>query len=326
MKYSAIILCLIVATINRGSAQTMVPLRANDITLSTALITSAKELPAGVRFVSTSLVEPSKGNPKDVRKTLSIVYHRATNSTYEVVVNTSAKTIESIKKIDGVQPMVMLDEYTMLDSIVRAYPAWQNAMRKRSINNLDDVIVDSWSAGAVRILGNESARLLRGVSYLRGKQVNFYGRPIEGVSVIVNMNTKRVVEFSDDGIVTMPPPSMELDRASNPLQRPVLNPQKKPLSKPDFTVSDAQEVSWQNWRFRFSMHPREGLVLHSVSYNDKGRQRPILHRMALSEMVVPYGDTSKNRIWRNAFDVVVYGKGMLTYPMDTTDDVPHGAR
>src|SRR6186713_1042394 len=51
-----------------------------------------------------------------------------------------------------------------------------------------------------------------------------------------------------------------------------------------------QEVRWQKWRFRYAMHPREGLILHTVSYDDQGRLRPILYRGSLSEMVVPYGD------------------------------------
>lgn len=33
--------------------------------------------------------------------------------------------------------------------------------------------------------------------------------------------------------------------------------------------------------------PYEGLVLHTVGYEDRGRVRPILHRASVSEMVVP---------------------------------------
>jgi primary-amine oxidase len=32
---------------------------------------------------------------------------------------------------------------------------------------------------------------------------------------------------------------------------------------------------------------REGLVLHGLSYDDGGKQRPVLHRASLVEMAVP---------------------------------------
>lgn len=34
-------------------------------------------------------------------------------------------------------------------------------------------------------------------------------------------------------------------------------------------------------------HCREGLVLHQLSYDDGGKQRPVLHRASLVEMAVP---------------------------------------
>jgi Copper amine oxidase, enzyme domain len=43
-------------------------------------------------------------------------------------------------------------------------------------------------------------------------------------------------------------------------------------------VRDGNLVRWQNWSFRFTLHPREGLVLHTVSWDDHGRARPVLYR------------------------------------------------
>ena len=40
---------------------------------------------------------------------------------------------------------------------------------------------------------------------------------------------------------------------------------------------DGPELTWQKWRFRFTVHPREGLVLHTVGYEDQGRIRSILY-------------------------------------------------
>jgi primary-amine oxidase len=61
-----------------------------------------------------------------------------------------------------------------------------------------------------------------------------------------------------------------------------------------------------------SLDPIDGLVLHRVAYRDGDRLRPILHRAALAEMVVPYGDPSANQHWRNSFDAGEAGIGRKT--------------
>jgi hypothetical protein len=90
-------------------------------------------------------------------------------------------------------------------------------------------------------------------------------------------------------------------------------------------VRDGNLVRWQNWSFRFTLHPREGLVLHTVSWDDHGRARPVLYRASLSEMVVPYGDPDGNWVWRNAFDEGEYGLGRLATPLEPSKDAPDPA-
>ena len=64
------------------------------------------------------------------------------------------------------------------------------------------------------------------------------------------------------------------------------------------------------------MHPIEGLVLHQIGYNDRGRLRPIIYRASLSEMVVPYGSTAMNHCWKNAFDAGEWGLGKMANSLD----------
>jgi len=79
---------------------------------------------------------------------------------------------------------------------------------------------------------------------------------------------------------------------------------------PSFEV-DGWAVTWQKWRLRVGFNPREGLVLHQVSYDDRGRVRPIMYRAALSEMVVPYGDASPTQWNKNVFDMGEVGMGLM---------------
>ena len=83
-----------------------------------------------------------------------------------------------------------------------------------------------------------------------------------------------------------------------------------------FTL-DGHLLSWQKWQMRVSMHPREGLVLHQIAYNDDGELRPICYRASMTEMVVPYGDPSPTQYFKNAFDSgEVGGLGRLTNSLE----------
>ena len=58
----------------------------------------------------------------------------------------------------------------------------------------------------------------------------------------------------------------------------------------------------RNWRFRLGFYPREGLVLHSVTYQDHGRRRPIVYRASVSEVFVTYTRPAADWLFRAAFD------------------------
>jgi primary-amine oxidase len=133
------------------------------------------------------------------------------------------------------------------------------------------------------------------------------------------------VDLVDSGALPLPPPSQDLDEASIGAQRVAPRPLVTTQPEGSSFELNGNEVRWQNWRFRYSFHPREGLVLHTVGYEDQGKLRPILYRGSLSEMVVPYGDTDTNWRWRSAFDVGEYGVGRLASPLEPGGDAPEYA-
>src|SRR5919108_677475 len=87
-----------------------------------------------------------------------------------------------------------------------------------------------------------------------------------------------------------------------------------PISEEEFMAAEevvGHEVRWQKWRLRIGFNAKEGLTLHEVGYEDRGRVRPIVHRASLSEMFVPYGDPAPTHINKNVFDMGEYGIGWL---------------
>ncbi|MFM7714785.1 MAG: tyramine oxidase, partial [Microcystis sp.] len=184
--------------------------------------------------------------------------------------------------------------------------------------------VDGWATGMMSEKEQASGkRLIRGVTYYKGKdRNNYYSAPIEGLSVTVDLNNRQVFEVQDTGIVPFSKANFDYDEKTlSPLQK-ALKPLR--IRQPQGTTFQIKgnEVSWQNWKFRYLMHPREGLVLYLVTYNDNGKDRMILYRAGLSEMLVPYSNTSREWAVRSAFDVGEYRFGWLSTPLDKGNDVP----
>jgi primary-amine oxidase len=126
----------------------------------------------------------------------------------------------------------------------------------------------------------------------------------------VDLDEMKVIAIEDYGVVPLPPEDANYspDVAGS---RPDIQPLEiRQPGGPSFTL-DGHELSWQKWRMRLGFTPREGLTLHRVSYRDQGRDRPILHRAAVVDMVVPYGDPRPTYFHRNAFDVGEFGIGTL---------------
>jgi primary-amine oxidase len=308
------------------------PLSKEEITATVDILKASGKVNNESRFSTIFLQEPSKAEVLNYktgstfrREAFAVIYERAANKTFEVVVDLNKKSLVSWKEITGVQPMFLIEDFLLTQQIVMNDPQWQAAMRKRGITNFKNTQIDAWAAGFFGTDSAKDARVARAVSYLNDGTKNAYARPIEGVVAYVNLNTKKVYRLVDTGVVAIPKETGELDMKSIGKMREAPKPLQ--IVQPNgasFEVN-GQEVRWQNWRFRFSMHPREGLILHTVGYEDNGKLRSILYRASLSEMVVPYGDPKAGWFFRNAFDEGEFGIGRLALSLEPKIDYPENA-
>ena len=131
----------------------LAPLTAAEIEAAASAVKAAKGLGETARFVYVSLYEPAKheviafeqGGPAPDRLVKVIIRERAEHATYEGVVKLPGGEVVGYKRVPGVQPSVMLEEFLAAEDIVRNDPRWQEAMRKRGITNFDLCMIDPWS-------------------------------------------------------------------------------------------------------------------------------------------------------------------------------------
>lgn len=300
------------------------PLTTEEILIATRTVKLEKKLSESYRFVSVSLYEPAKetalnytkGDPIK-RDAFLVIMDNKEGKTYEAIVSINQEKITSWEHIPGIQPSIMADEFLECEEVVKNDPEMQEAFMKRGITDFNLIMADPWSAGNFGIKEEEGKRIARTICWLKTHEHdNGYARPLSGLYAFVDLNKMEVMKVVDHGVVPFPPNDGAYAADSvSPLRDDI-----KPLDiiqpdGPSFTI-DGHEISWQKWKIRFGFNPREGLVLHTVSYNDKGTERPILYRASLSEMVVPYGDPDEPVSRNNAFDVGEYGVGMLANPLE----------
>lgn len=306
------------------------PLSADEIQTTFTVIEHAKNLADGTFFPVVKLSEPAKsdvlawspGQPFG-RKAFANVFDRGANKLYEAVVDLKSKQLVSWTLKPGAQPAVFGTEWGDADSLVHAYAPWKKAMRDRGIDP-KDVYVDVWAPGDLPAPGAPAGtRLLRAIAFYRGSLPNPYDRPIEGVVVTIDMNREKVVDFVDTGMK----PVNTTTSGSSATQRTDLKPLTvKQPDGPSFQIANGRDVTWQGWHFRVDYSMREGLILHQIGYaQNGGAVRPIIYRLSMAEIYVPYANPDPNWAWRSAFDVGEYNLGQYAEPLAKNVDVPENA-
>ncbi|HEY6624670.1 MAG TPA: primary-amine oxidase [Acidimicrobiales bacterium] len=300
----------------------LAPLTAEEIRAAVTAVRADGRVGKEARFATVTLDEPPKavlsafrpGDPVERRVHLVIV-PGPESTVIEAVVAVDAAAgaaIVSWVERSDVRPALLFEESMRAIRALKADPDWQEAMRRRDITDFDKVQIDPWPTGNFGRPEEENRRIARCLSYYREHTAdNGYARPIEGVIATVDAARGQVLEMLDYGIVPLP----EETGSYYPEDHEPLRTDLRPLEivqpeGPSFTV-ESNLVRWQRWSVRVSMDPHDGLVLHTIGYEDGGRVRPILHRASITEMVVPYGDPGPLHGWKNAFDVGEWGLGRM---------------
>lgn len=267
---------------------------------------------------------------------------------YEVICDLSTAEIVDFKLLsEGLQPSLHPEELGEAENALRKNSEVVSLARQVGVEP-ENLYADGWSIGYDDRfpLGQ---RIQQCLLYARkDEHENLYAHPMD-FSVVLDLNTHEVLSIdfgpvrSADGNDTIdgrPPSSMDItaqkalfnsnrERVKPPMESydylpelmaqdpkmPALREDLKPLNivQPDGVSYQLRgnEVSWQKWNFHVGYHPRDGLVISTVTYKDGNDIRPLFYRLSVAEMVVPYAETSFPHARKFAFDVGEYGMGTL---------------
>jgi len=294
------------------------PLSADEIAAAAEAVRRAHPELDGARFPLVRTDLPPKaavrgwdGTQPVPRGAFLVVYDRAGGATYEARVDLDAGELVGWTPVPGVQPSIMIEEIMELEAIVRKDPDAVAALARHGVTDLELLQIDPWSTGTLPIEGVDARRrVIRASAYVREFPTdNGYARPVGNLVFVIDCNAKTVAAIEEGEPIPLPPESGNYDVGSvGPLRTDLRPLEIHQPEGPSFTVL-GNVIEWQRWRLHVHVDPVEGLVLSDVSYLDGDRRRSILHRASISEMVVPYGDTSNDFYFRNVFDAGEYNLG-----------------
>jgi primary-amine oxidase len=313
-----------------GSAATdhpLTPLSADEIRTARRIVDANGLLGQDVRFVYVALDEPHKkivlafkpGDPID-RRARILLLDRATGQGVDVVVSVTEERVVSQAAVDGTangHVPILDQEFEDIESFLLECPQWLDAMRKRE---LDPALVRAvpLSAGVFGHEDEVGKRIVRVLAFYQYDAADLpWAHPIDGVVAYVDLTARTVVKVIDEIDLPLPTERGQWDAEPHAVPpRTDLKPIE--ITQPEgasFTV-DGNQIHWADWSFRFGFDVREGLTLHQLSLRDGDRDRPVVYRASVAEMVVPYADPSPVRYWQNYFDQGEYLFGRYTNSLE----------
>lgn len=307
-----------------SDAHPLDPLSAAEISAVAVVLREHFGFGDDLRVETIELVEPAKDVVRDHVPGAPIeriarfnVYRRGQTGVWTGKVDLALAKVVEEKFLAEAKPMISPEEFLLIEAAAKADPRFKAAIERRGIARYDLVCVDPWTAGNFGVPGEEGRRIAHTFVWMRMFDLdNYYAHPVEGINVVVDVDTMEVLRVDDHfeasgDYVPVPETPLNYDSA-------LLTDFRKPSAPldviqpdgPGFTV-EGNKITWENWDLRVSFNGREGLVLNTVGYTVDGERRPILYRASIAEMVVPYGTPERSHYRKNVFDSGEYGFGRL---------------
>ncbi len=300
----------------------LTPLSAKEFGQITGIVRGHHDAGDQLKFTSILLDEPGKhelanaGESPVERAAIVVCLDRRDGRTFTGRVSLDERTVSNWVFREGEQANLTGEELELVDENLRTDPRVIAALAERGITDLELVAIEVWGYPGNLVPDEYKGQRVGWTDvWIRDSpDSNVYANPFSGLSFIVDLTTMELLEVRD--IYALPRKKVMGE----------YRPEKVPGMKqrddikaleivqpdgPSFTM-EGNLLKWQNWSMRVGFNGREGLTLHTISYEDQGRERQVAYRMSFAEMVVPYRDPGPDHFRRTAFDIGEWGLGFMT--------------
>ncbi|TKY69538.1 Primary amine oxidase [Spatholobus suberectus] len=247
---------------------------------------------------------------------------------HELTINLRSSDVvsDNIHRGNGF-PTLTVDEQSEATELPLKYGPFVESVKKRGLN-LSEVVCSTFTIGWYG--ETESKRALRLECFLKNGTANIYVRPINGITILADIDQMKIVAYHDSAVEPVPKAENTEYRASH--LKPPFSPRLHSYAShqpegPGFTIK-GHSLSWANWKFHIGYDVRAGVVISTASIYDPEvhKSRPVLYRGYISELFVPYQDPTEEWYYKTFFDAGEFGFGQSMVSLEPLHDCPPHAQ
>lgn len=295
------------------------PLTAEEIVRVGSILRSYPPFkPSPPPIHSLSLHEPEKtevlawekGDPFPSRR--AFVLALSNGQTHELVVDLGAGLVDAHSVASGSgYPPLTLDDLVAALEVPFTSAEFNESILARGVP-MSDVKCITPSSGWYGRAEEENRRVIKVQCFDQEGTSNFYMRPLEGLTMTVDIDRREIVEFADSGRSIPVPKSGGTEYRYGRVEKEEgggTAPPLKPISieqpdGPSFAVEDGHVVKWANWEFHLKADHRAGMVISRARVRDPetGALRSVMYKGFVSELFVPYMDPDEGWYFKTYMD------------------------
>ncbi|KAJ4956612.1 hypothetical protein NE237_013395 [Protea cynaroides] len=271
----------------------------------------------------------NKGDPLPPRKAFVIAFLNGKSNLMIIDLESDQITSHEIYQGSG-YPMLTFDDMRFATQAPLTNPEFIKIIAERGVR-LSDLTCSPLAVGWYGE-NEEGRRLVKVQCYSNEGTINFYMRPIEGLTVTVDVDNREILRISHTGRGIPIPAATDTDYRHVAKNKPEemmkpLNPISIEQPKgPSFSV-EGHMVRWANWEFHLKPDPRAGVIISRAVVHDSntGRTKRVMYKGFSSELFVPYMDPAEAWYFKTYMDAGEYGMGLTAMSLVPLNDCPRNA-
>ncbi|KAK8945756.1 Primary amine oxidase [Platanthera guangdongensis] len=286
---------------------------------------------------SLSLLEPPKSSvlswipasPLPSRRASVTAY--SPNITHLLTLDISSRSVLSHSTIPhpSAFPRITLTDFSLAASVAIADP---RVVRAAIARGLDPSRLSCFPLSPGWFGPEEEGRRLAKIQCfaLSPSTANFYMRPLEGLTALVDIDAGAVLWVRDEGL-QIPVPSGDGTDYRFTGRRAGSGGAGMEMTGGGrgFVVEGGHTVKWGRWELHLKADERAGMVVSTArvrdDYDEGQRWRSVMYKGMSSELFVPYMDGSQGWYYRGYMDAGEYGLGTCALPLVRLNDCPRNA-